>query len=68
MIFNDMSWRPDMILYVAALVALLAGIDGGLFILSQEKQYADHVSVSLSVLDNFSASDWSKVGDVARCR
>ena len=28
MIFNDMGWRPDMIWYITALVALLAGIDG----------------------------------------
>ena len=64
-----------MIWYITALVALLAGIDGeplhqdlnNLFRLSQEKQYVDYVSVSLSVLDNFSASDWLKVGDVARC-
>ena len=48
-----------------ALLALLAGIDGepvnedlnSLFRLSQEKQYVDYVSLSLSVIDNFSASD-----------
>ena len=28
MIFNDMGWRPDMIWYITALVALLARIDG----------------------------------------
>ena len=63
-------------MYITALVALLAGIDGeplyedlnSLFRLSQEKQYVDYVYVSLSALDNFSASDWSKVGDVVRCR
>ena len=63
---NDMGGRPDIIWYITALVALLAGIDGeplyedinSLFRLSQEKQYVDYVSVSLSVLDNFSASDW----------
>ena len=37
-----------------------------LFRLSQEKQYVGYVSVSLSVLDNFSASDWLKVGDAKR--
>ena len=76
MIFNDMGGRPDIIWYITALVALLAGIDGkplyedlhSLFRLSQEKHYVDYVSVSLSVIDNFSVSDWSKVGDVARCR
>ena len=76
MIFNDMGVRPDIIWYITALVAVLAGIDGehlyedlnSLFRLSQEKQHVDYVSVSMSVLDNFSASDWSKVGDVVRCR
>ena len=28
MIFNDMGGRPDIIWYITALVALLAGIDG----------------------------------------
>ena len=76
MIFNDMGGRPDIIWYITALVNLLVGIDGeplyedlnSLFRLSQEKQYVDYISVSLSVLDNLSASDWSKVGDVAQCR
>ena len=76
MIFNDMGWRPDMIWYITTLVALLAGIDGEplhedlncLFRLSEEKQKVDYVFVSLAVLDNISASDWWKVGDVARCR
>ena len=43
-IFNDMGGRPDIIWYITALVALLAGIDGeplyedlnSLFRLSQE--------------------------------
>ena len=45
MIFIDMGGRPDMIWYITALVAFLAGIDGkplhddsnSLFRLSQEK-------------------------------
>ena len=73
MIFNDMGGRPDIIWYITALVNLLVGIDGeplyedlnSLFRLSQENNM---LIMYLSLLNNFSASDWSKVGDVARCR
>ena len=57
--------RPDIIWYVTALVTLLAGIDGdgeplyedlnSLFRLSQENNM---LIMYLSLLNNFSASDW----------
>ena len=39
-----------------------------LFLQALLVQYVDSVFVCVCIWDNFSASDWSKIGDVARRR